>query len=300
MRSLEYLRDSIITKYVDKISLTSQEVEVILDIILEEFSYDFPVLKGKYIPAVNSNHKVYLDEISQDLLEVKGILYKSDIAGNLQSDKYLKAILFSKNVANLDEIAAISLYRSAINLFSYRDILYKPFILSDTTVVDMTSVFGVSPVEIEREFIIMTEPGVIFYTEKRYIDKNYIPEHVYKILKNYVYGKFLSQYLSEVLETSSSTRQKIINMISNFLSKIPGYDGTTQPEDIIRSISVGSISISFDEKDARLRSLAEILNRMLSAPQLEITVINYLQNEAQKYLSSFKKQKMLYFTGNYQ
>lgn len=83
MRNIENLRDSLITKYSDNIALTSKEVEVILDIILEEFSYDFPVLKGKYIPEVRNEHKVYLDEISNNLIEIKGILYKSDVIGNL-------------------------------------------------------------------------------------------------------------------------------------------------------------------------------------------------------------------------
>lgn len=298
MRNIESLRDSLITKYSDNIALTSKEVEVILDIILEEFSYDFPVLKGKYIPEVRNRYKIYLDEISNNLIEIKGVLYKSDVIGNLQTDRYLESVILSKNMAKLDEIAAISLYKNAISLFSYKDILYKPVILSDTTTIDMTSVFGINPIEVEREFIILNEPGIVFFTEKRIINKDYIPENIYKILINYIYGKFLSQYLSEVLETSSTTRLRIINMISEFLKNIPGYDGTSQPEDIIRSISVGSISISFDEKDARLKTLSDILTRMLSSSQIELTTINYLKEEAQKYLNKFKKQKILYFSGN--
>jgi hypothetical protein len=37
---------------------------------------------------------------------------------------------------------------------------------------------------------------------------------------------------------------------------------------------------------------------MLSSSQIELTTINYLKEEAQKYLNKFKKQKILYFSGN--
>lgn len=223
----------------DKDILTELEVVQFINIIIDEFKYSYPEFRVKVANINNQNiqnynNKLYIDEIDLDILNIKGITksikYVNNIFKNYSNAYFIKSPSGYINLFSFNEVASIQLYNQYINDFTTTNKIIIPDIFNDDN----------------GRFIYLNKndyPIIIFYTKIRNINPNQIEPYIYNVLRYYVRYRFFDIIISEIFNYIKDKTTEMHNEINQIInSKMQAGEDF----EIIKSMNLGSISISFD------------------------------------------------------
>lgn len=242
----------------DKDILTELEVAQFINIIIDEFKYSYPEFRVKIVNLNNQQqytNKLYLNEIDTDILTIKGITkstkHITGIFKNYSNAVFIPSSSGMFNLFTFNEVMSIQLYNQYINDFTTSNKIIIPDIFNDNS----------------GRYIYVDKnmyPLIVFYTKIRTINPQNIDSYLYNILRYYVRYRFFEIVVNEIF---NFIKDKTTDMYKEINDIIKSKMDAGEDFEIIKSISLGSISISFD-------NILEIKQKLLSGLMKSIEISN--------------------------
>lgn len=275
MKTIEDLKDELTLTYDKMITgMDSGELTDVMAFVLTTFADDFPLLKTQaykmdQLGAIGGKHRVYLTDIDEDFLEVKMIIPIRAKMSKLYS--YMVNADMVTGFVDLEEGFAIQLANDYVNSMSSYYSPKKPMILTDST----------------GEYLIIDKDCAVFTLCERVINPNMIPEHIYSVLRSYASYKFVDFIINRNFGDVMEMNKKVFELMYSTTEA----DMTSGGADSIASVSLGGLSVSFNNK---LESYANALSG-LSSSSTNPMFIQEMDKIRTKYLKAFKRKKNTFF-----
>lgn len=276
MKTITDLQDYLSTTFGKFINqLQQNELNLISSFLLTTFANDFPEMKAScfkynYNLLGNGQRKIYLNDLSDDFLELKMIIpiKPSNTVYNLIRDDQI----IIDGYLPLEEVYAIQLASDYIQEMETFYTPKKPLILSDAT----------------GPYTTISKDSILFIMAERVLDPAAIPEYIFSVLQPYSCWKFIDFIINRNFGNILEMNDKVFNlMYSSIESDITNSEGMEG----IASISLSGLAISYNN---RLQQYADALNTLsnsLSNPAF-IEEMNKLRDN---YLKTFKRKKRLFY-----
>jgi hypothetical protein len=176
MKTINDLQNELSILYGNILSdITPSELTTIFAFVLSNFADDFPLVKGtiykmdqlNIINGNNKYHKIYLDDIDEDFLEIKYLLPIKPTNTILNS--IIQQNELYNQIQSLEETFIIQMTSEWIQSMTSYYVPKKPAIMSDTT----------------GSYIIIDKDCILISLCERIINVNNIPEYLYTVLRAY-------------------------------------------------------------------------------------------------------------------
>jgi hypothetical protein len=275
MKTIEDLKDELSLTYGKLISgMDAIELTDVMAFILTTFADDFPLLKAQAYQLANldtttGRYKLYITDFDEDFLELKMMIPIKPKMSKLYA--YMANADMLTGFIDLEEGFAIQLANQYVNSMSSYYVPKKPMILNDST----------------GGFITIDKDVVIFGLCERIVNPSLIPEHIYSVLRSYASYKFVDFIINRNFGDVIEMNKKVFDLMYNTTES----DMTSGGTDSIASVSLGGLSVSFNNK---LESYSNALSG-LSQASMNPTFIQEMNKIKDKHLKAFKRKKNMFY-----